>query len=186
MMTLNLNLLPDSVKKSIRLLVKLHFVRVFLLYLSGVLFLLLAFLFSVNYVLEEQLNSLVNNPIYTKVGYGEYNKEVADTNKKIKDIVTAGEHYGLLTPRFFQLADSVPPDIQLRQITLGWNSTEITLPGTAKTRQGLLDYEKKLQGLPWVEKTDLPTSQLLQKENISFQMKLTIKPTTLEELEKTE
>lgn len=181
MMSLNLNLLPVTKKKELRLIMRLNILKTIFIYGAMVLVLLLLFLPLINLLLTEQLNNLTGNSSLIGSGHGNYNRRVLDINTKIKNLNLAGDKFSLLTPRLLEIIKTTPPDIQLKHIGLNLNGQELTLPGTALTREALLNYEQVLKKITWVENTDLPKSQLLQKQNVSFQIKLKIKLPTLEE-----
>lgn len=181
MMILNLNLLSEARKKELRLLVRLGLFKTLLMYLALILLLLLLFLPLINLLMSEQLNNLVGGSSLLGAGHGNYNRRVLEINTKIKNINLAGGKFGLLTPRLMELIKTTPPDVRLKYINLNINSQEIIIPGTALTREGLLNYEQILKKIPWVEDTELPKSQLLKKQNLPFQIKLKVKLPQTEE-----
>ncbi|PIT88586.1 MAG: hypothetical protein COU29_02300 [Candidatus Magasanikbacteria bacterium CG10_big_fil_rev_8_21_14_0_10_36_32] len=181
MMILNLNLLSESRKKEICLFARLGVLKTLLIYAALILILLLLFLPLINLLLSEQLNNLVGNSSLIGSGHGTYNHRVLEINTKIKNINLAGGQFSLLTPRLLEIINTTPPDIQLKYITLNLTSTELALPGTALTREALLNYEQILKKTTWVENIDLPKSQLLQKKDVPFQIKLKITLPKIEE-----
>lgn len=180
-MILNLNLLSETRKKEICLFARFNVVKTLLTYAALILVLLLLFLPLINLLLSEQLNNLVGNSSLIGSGHGTYNRRVLEINTKINNINSAGGQFSLLTPRLLEIIKTTPPDIQIKYITLNLTSTELTLPGTALTREALLNYEQILKQISWVESADLPKSQLLQKQNVPFQIKLKIKLPKIEE-----
>lgn len=182
MMILNLNLLPTENKSDLRLLARLTLVKNIFGYSLLILLALLVFLSLVHYILIEQFSNLTASigQVLAR-SYAHYNREVKDINKKIVSVNTAGGRAGLLAPRLVEMLNLTPPDIKLNSLAMNLNGAEINLPGTAKTRDGLLAYEEILKKIPWVESVTLPKSQLLQKENVNFQITLRIKPPTAEQ-----
>ena len=177
MMVLNLNLLPEKNQHDLRLLARLTLVKNIFGYSLLILLALLVFLSLVHYILIEQFSNLTASvgQVLSR-SYAHYNREVKTINQKINSVNAAGGKSGMLTPRLILLLNATPPDIQLKNLSFGLNTTEISLPGAAKTRDGLLAYEEILKKIPWVTAVELPKSQLLQKEKIDFQITLRVKP----------
>lgn len=176
---LSLNLLPDKQRQYLRLFLWLTWLKNVLTYAFFVLVVLVAFLLLVYNVLVEESQNLAERTAAVNRSYSTYSAQIAEINKKIQGLIFSGEKYRLLSPRFFEMMNGVPADIKLRSLEMDIAGDTLALFGTAQTRTGLLNYEQVLKDLSWVEKVDLPKSQLLQKENIGFQITLTIKPPTL-------
>lgn len=141
-----------------------------------------AFLTLMYFVLVEQADMLSRRSHEIGQSYTYYNQEVGAINKNIDMVTAAGRDFGLLTPRFWTIVNSLPGDIQLKSVSLTMeNAKTLTIGGVAKSRDALLNYEKVLQKLPWVTKTMLPTSQLLQKTDINFLIDISTKPPSAEE-----
>ncbi|MDD2758486.1 MAG: hypothetical protein PHD72_03910 [Patescibacteria group bacterium] len=179
MVILNLNLLPEKQRQYLRLFLLLTWLKNVLTYAFFVLVILVVFLTLVYNVLVEESQNLAERTAAVNKNYNTYNVEITEINKKIQSLISSGEKYRLLSPRFFEMMNGVPADIKLRSLEMDIAGNTLSLFGTAQTRTGLLNYEQALKNLSWVEKVDLPKSQLLQKENINWQITLTVKPPTL-------
>lgn len=175
MMILNLNLLSNIKKKELRLIMRLAILKNLLIYGALILLMLTLFLPMINLLMSEQLKNLTGNSSLLGSGHANYNNRVLEINTKIQNINLAGEKFKLLTPRLLDIIKITPPNIQLKYINMGINSQELILPGTALTREALLNYEQILKKIGWIENIDLPKSQLLQKQNVPFQIKLKVK-----------
>ena len=175
----NLNLLPEKQRQYLRLFLWLTWLKNILAYAFLVLLVLVAFLALVYKVLLEESHNLSERTAAVNKNYNTYNQEIVEVNRKIQSLILSGEKYRLLSPRLFEIFNNTPDDIKLQSIELDFNGRTMVVPGTAKTRTALLNYEQALKNISWVEKADLPKAQILQKENINFQITLTIKSPAL-------
>ncbi len=75
---------------------------------------------------------------------------------------------------FDEINSATPVDINIKNETADGESGLVLISGFASTREGLLDYQKKLQGLPFVKTVDLPLENLVERENIGFQISVLI------------
>lgn len=171
-MILNLNLLPKNKKKELVLLTRINLVRNFFTNSFYLLLVFLCFLTIFHYNLNQQLDNLNQSKSLVNSSFEEYNKEIRNLNKNISTINVAGQNYQELTPKFLSLLETVPTNIKLSSLSLGLDKKALFLPGIAQDRDALLAYEEILKGIPWIKSVDIPKSQLLQKENISFSIGL--------------
>jgi len=175
MMILNLNLMPHDKKKELIILTRINLVKNFCIYSFYILTVLFSFLLIFYYNLSQQLENLNVSRSLINSSFAEYNQEVKNLNKNIVNINTAGEHYQELTPKFFELIKTVPRDIRLTSLSLSLDKKAIFLPGIAKDRDALLAYEEFLKTFSWIKNVEIPKSQLLQKENIVFNIGIELK-----------
>jgi len=175
MMILNLNLMPKTKKRELLILTRINLLKNFFVYSFNLLFIFFCFLLIFYYNLNQQLVSLNESRSLVNDSFLEYNKEIRGLNQNIVNINTAGEHYQELTPKFLELLKSVPTDIKLTSLSLSLDKKAIFIPGVAKNRDALLFYEETLEEIPWIKSVDIPKTQLLQKENISFNIGIELK-----------
>lgn len=167
-MILNLNLMSQNKKRELLILTRINLIKKFFIYSFYILFVFFSFLLIFYYNLDQQLISLSQNRSLINNSFAEYNQEVKELNKDIININVAGEHYQELTPKFFELIESAPQNIRLTSLSLSLDKKAIFLPGIAKDRDSLLAYEELLKKISWIKNVEIPKSQLLQKENIIF------------------
>lgn len=177
MMNLRLNFLPENEIKKIKIISLIYWLKNFFINLFFILIIYNIFLLLLSIVLMEQQNLLSQRSLEISQGHTHINKEIEEINKQLISLNKAGGNFGLLTPRFWTIISSTPINIYLKNLNLSLDqNTKITLNGIAKDRDSLLKFEDTLQSISWVENVMLPTSQLLQKENIAFSIELTTKP----------
>ena len=168
MMILNLNLLPHNKKKELKILTRINLIKNFFVHSFSLLFIFLCFLLIFYYNLNQQLNNLNKSRLLISSNFAEYNKEIEDLNKNIGNINLAGERYHELVPKLLEFIQTVPEDIKITSLSLGLDKKALFLPGIAKSRDALLSFGEALKKIPWIKSVEIPKTQLLQKENISF------------------
>lgn len=174
-MTLNLDFLPKKDKKNIKMASLISWgINVFKISLF-LLLLFNGFLFLINFLLNEQVSMLAKRSEEVNKNYFFYNQEVANINEQLEHINKATYNYSVLTPYLHELIDTLPGAIQLKSIILDAKTGgSSAISGVATDRNALLNYKEILENIDWIAHFDLPTSQLIQKENINFNIVLEI------------
>ncbi len=175
MMPIHLNFLKDEDRRVVKTVAFAAWIRNVMRCLFIILIIFDGFLGLIYFLFFDQVKIINQLSMDSGQRYAFYNEEIRKINDRAEQLNLAGKNFGLLTSRFWSIINSVPQDIKITGITLDINDFSINIPGTAKTRDALIAYEARLAALPWVEKTYLPTSQLLQKNDVTFQIQLTIK-----------
>lgn len=174
-MPIHLNFLLDEDRRKVKSAAVLSWVCNVLRCLLIVLIIFNGFLGLVFFLFHDQVEILDQLSSDSSQRYAFYDEQIQKINGQTGQLNLAGEKYRILTARFWSIINSVPQDIKISNIILDINDTTMNIPGVAQTRDALIAYDKYLLTLPWVEKTSLPKSQLLQKENVPFQIQITIK-----------
>lgn len=102
-----------------------------------------------------------------------FEEKFRTTNKRA-DEIAAIDHNRFYFTNIFLLIDQYTND----KITLERVSTkeyQLFLSGTADTRDDLLTFDEKLKGEACFSEVNLPLSNLLTQENVSFQIDITLK-----------
>lgn len=169
-----INLLSKEKRKRLEHLTKFIFVRdileiVLLVYTVLAIALLLSWI-----VLQENFNNLAGSSVLVNREYSKYNQEIRQVNSNIRDLNQAAKYYTPLSPKLSEIINTLPKDIKINSFELDQTQSRIILSGTAITRDALLNYQKILKQISWLENIETPTSQLFQKENINFEVKAKI------------
>lgn len=122
-------------------------------------------------VLQEDFNNLAESSTLINREYSKYNQEIRQVNEDIKNFNQATKYYSPITPKLAEIINSLPEDIKINSIELDGAQSRVVLSGVALTRDALLNYQKALKQVSWLENIETPTSQLFQKENINFEVK---------------
>lgn len=175
MMTLRLNLLPPQKKTGLAATIRYLFAKEMLeLTIFTCALLAIAHLLSW-FVLTQTLNDLASTSLLVNRELPTVNQEIRAINTLTREIGFAGNGYAPVTPVIGGLAAALPPDIQITALTIDNKTGAVSISGAAKTRGALIGYQKIIGALSWLEGLNAPASQLLQKENIAFEIKARLK-----------
>lgn len=175
MTILRLNLLPPQKKTGLAAVIRYLFAKEMLEFTIFTCALLaIAHLLSW-FVLTQTLNDLASTSLLVNRELPTVNQEIRAINALTREIGLAGKGYAPVTPVINGLAAATPPDIRITALAIDNNSGAVSISGVARTRAALIDYQKILGTLPWLEGFNAPASQLLQKENIAFDIRALLK-----------
>lgn len=171
MLALHLNLLPPSKKTKLQTLVHYLFIKELLEIIIFTIAVLATAELLGWLVLTESLRGLAESSLLVNGVLSKQNESVKQLNKVIKQVTKAGEGYSPITPKLLELISRMPNDIQLNTISIQRSDHTVALSGIATTREALLRYQNAMDNIPWLEKIPAPTSQLLQKEHVQFELR---------------
>jgi len=167
---LRLNIIPKPLKYEIRM--QVNFIRIKNLL---AILLLLVLLYSITFVVSRLILELhairtIYETITTTITKDNRSKQVRTINNDI-DLVNDIQADSVEWSYFLEmLMKKIPADITLNRITANKNTNIIILAGTAGTRDSLLDLKELLEATPELNNVELPIKNLLQKENINFEI----------------
>ena len=183
-MKIYLDLLPDYRKQEIKRKKTLHSIlRGEALFLLPIILLILILL-NIYYVIVLQKNSSINeNSLqqsqskYQQLGtYQEKFNQVNDSDQLLRKIQSGHLHWANL---FQKLSEIMPENIQISNLST--KNCAVFLVGKAKTRDDLVDFKSKLEGSACFQNINVPLSDLVVKDNVDFQIDLTISKDCLKE-----
>lgn len=174
-MNIRLNLLsPDKKAKFINLAGFLFVKELLEMVIFTATILAMAFMMGW-IIISETLQNLVASSLANNREQPTVNKDIRQINWLTREIVAAGQNNNQVLPKIVELATSLPAGIKLSAISLDNLTGEVTIDGTAQNRDILIDYQKVIKSLSWIADSRAPASQLLQKENINFEIRAQIK-----------
>lgn len=126
------------------------------------------------YYLEKDLADLmIANAVNIKSNE-DANQRIIAINQKIK-LVTGINSDFIPTRRIMEAVSlAVPETIELKSINFYRQQSTIEITGSAKTRNDLQQLKNILTGLPWIKNANLPMTDLIDKENNQFSIKLEV------------
>ena len=166
MYPIKLNLLSPEKRKYLRRLVYFQFIKnalisvVFVFCISGIT------LLGGQWVLQEYANDISTGFTLTIGLHDNKNEQIREVNEVIKNIDALQKTHQLWSPLITDFANSIPNEVSVNSVI--FDKEKIILSGLARTRDDLLKMQADLNALDFVERTDIPLSQLTEKENISF------------------
>lgn len=174
-MPIHLNFITKQEEREIKTTAVLAWLKNFLHFLLAAFLVFDGFLCLIFFIFHDQVKVIDRITSDSGQRYAFYNDEIKKINDRAAQLNLAGMNFGLLTSRFWSIVNSVPQDIKITNIVLDIKDTSMSIPGIAKTRDALISYENTLSLIPWVDKTSLPKSQLLKKDEVPFQILLNLK-----------
>lgn len=175
-MSFNLiNLLPERKKEGLEKLIKFLFFKEIL----EVILLVCAFLSMTLLwgwiILQDHFTDLSQSALSVNKEFSKYNQEVRAINSTIKTLNASSFGFSPLSPKITEFINKLPADIKLNSLDFSRESGTFAISGVSKTRDGLLNFQSLLQKIDWLDQVQSPTSQLFQKQDISFDIRAKIK-----------
>ncbi len=170
---LNINILPQELKNSLKRIKLYKFIQRISSLLFFLTIILSAIIFLSRIILELQANATSNNLSIqkTQTSSGEL-KDILTEVEQVKQIQADQVNW---TKNLENIISSINPNISLSSMQLNKDSNELTLKGIAKTRQDLLDFKKLLEESQDFSNLNFPIKNLSDRENINFDAKMNIK-----------
>lgn len=171
---ITLNLLSPYKKGRLAQLIKFLFIKEILEIL-----ILTTSLLAVTYlcswlILNDFLSDLSQSTTLVNKSYSTFNREIVRVNRSIKEAALASKDFYPLTPKLTELINNLPADIKINFLDVSRFNNTLALSGVAKTRDALISYQNKLSQLTWLTTPRTPPSQLLEKENVSFEIRASL------------
>ncbi|MBI2443672.1 MAG: hypothetical protein HYV42_00300 [Candidatus Magasanikbacteria bacterium] len=164
-----LNLLSPSKKNKVLKLAKFLFIKenLELILLTAAL---LGIIFLGGWlILVDVLNDLARGTATVNARFAALNQNNRMLNAEIREFNLTSERFRPLVPLLLQITATLPPAVRLSALAYDRTAARLVLSGTAATREELLQYQTILKNLPAVTSVVMPTSQLLQQNNIDFE-----------------
>lgn len=175
---ITLNLISEQKKKEIKikhlhqLLKKIDLVVIIFVCLIAIMILV------AKIMLQNTFNTTISQTtLITKNTQGSTLK-VRDINNKITSMEQVQTDFIVWTRLLDQLATSTPDGIVITSIKAG-SDKNIRMTGVARTRDSLIALKNSFEKIAMFDKFDLPLSNMLQKENINFEIITKLKIDTL-------
>ncbi len=178
-MEIKLNLIPPNKKKELTNIQRLKVVFNAEIVLTIILIGFFLMLKSFNYVLNFNMNSyekIVQNRSRTAKQFKElekYDSQFKQINNQISQIYSVEQDQFYWSKMLIRLSELVSSGIKLNSLTT--NNYNIVLKGIADNRDDLITFKKQLLNEPELTNVDLPLSNLVDKNNIEFQISFNVK-----------
>lgn len=177
-MKIYLDLLPEERKK------QLHRNKIFRLTIEQeILFLLpllllIGILFGINVVLKVQKDSIAmeNTQTQSKGRYQEldvYESEFKASNELATNLLALKKGHLHWAEELVAFSALVPEGVNIENLTT--KNYQVMISGLAKTRDGLLAFKEGLEKSECIKDVNVPLSNMVQRENVDFQLDFSIK-----------
>lgn len=174
MYPIKLNLLSPEKRRYLNRMLYFQFIKnalistVFVFCVSGIA------LLGGQWILQEYANDVSTSFTLTVGLHESKNEQIRQINELIKNIDALQATHQLWSPLIVNFANAIPDNVVIS--SMFFDKEKILISGMALTRADLLSLQTNLNALEFVEKTDIPLSQLTERENINFSITSRLKP----------
>lgn len=131
------------------------------------------------YYLNRELSDLISrNAVFIQAGR-EINNQILIINKKINEADKIQKDFKKWSGFIAQISDLSGSEITYTALKIYRQDYVLELNGSAKNRQSLLDFKKRLEASGLFKEINLPISNLINKENNVFIITAKIDPTKI-------
>jgi hypothetical protein len=177
-MEININLIPPYKKEEEIKKRHLHMVLNIGWSLAGMFLVFFSFLFCLQYILNFQLESLIANNEKSsdkdkKEKIRNYDQEFKKINLESGQILKVAKDQLYWTNVFQELSGKMIEGIKIE--SLATKDYKVLLAGKANSRDELISFKDDLVTSACFDSVDLPISNLVSKDNVSFQIDIKVK-----------
>ena len=171
---LTINLLPEELKKELKFLKLYNVVNKMITLIILLTFFLTAFVVYGKFLLKTQTDvfsgslSMIENKDTEVSRIDEIEKEIA----QVKSIQGSEVKWAKTIEALITTMNS---DIVISSMKIDKDLNQVSISGTAKTREALLALKKTLESNENYPKLDFPIRNLSERQNINFDIKMNLK-----------
>lgn len=167
---LSLNLISEELKKEIKLRHLYLFIKKINLTLIVITIAAAVILLAAKAMLQSGFNEIVSQTtLITKNNQG-YKNKVKDINSRINFAEKVQNGFIPWSGLLKTLAGITPEDIVLYYLKINLEEQTIKIKGKAGQRSSLLDLKQKMEALAIFKEIDFPIKNILEKENVDFEI----------------
>ena len=122
-------------------------------------------------IMQNSFNQSVKQDSLVTLEYGALNQKVHIENLKIRFLTSIQKKFIIWSPKLAAISSLTPANIELFSINIDNKSRQARISGEAKTRDDLLSYKQQLETSSLLKEIDLPIENLLEAENVNFEIK---------------
>lgn len=167
---LTLNLISGELKKEIKLRHLYLFIKNINLTLIIITIAVAIILLVAKTILQVKFNDIVGQTtLVTKNNQG-YNLKIRDINSRIDFVEKVQNDFIPWSNLLKTVADITSNDIGLNYLKINFAEQTIKIKGKAGLRESLLDFKQKMEATAIFKDIDFPIKNILEKENINFEI----------------
>lgn len=179
---LALNLISEELKKEIKLrhsyllIKKINLTLIIITIVSSII------LLTAKTMLQLSFNNIVGQTTLVTKNNQSYNNKIKDINNKIDLVEKIQTNFIPWSSLLKGMADITPSDVGLYYLKINSQEPAIKIKGKAGQRSNLLSFKKKLEETGIFQEIDFPIKNILEKENINFEINAKINLANLQNL----
>jgi len=167
---LTLNLISNNLKKEIKLRHLYIFIKKINLTLIIIAIAIAIILLSAKTILQLKFNEIVEQTTLVTKNNQSYNTKIKQINNKINFVEKIQNDFIPWSDLLKTLAEITPKKINLYYLKVDSAKQTIKIKGLADFREDLLNFKQNLENTPIFKNIDLPVNNILEKENIDFEI----------------
>ncbi|PIU81068.1 MAG: hypothetical protein CO140_01650 [Candidatus Moranbacteria bacterium CG_4_9_14_3_um_filter_40_7] len=177
-MEIKLNLIPPLRKREIKKLYSLRMLARWQVEIFLVLLIFLGLLWHISYILKIKTDSSLKQIEMSRQSFSykdmqDYKKKIKEANTQVMNVekIQKGQLY------WSELLDKINGIIftGIKIDSLGTKNYQVFLTGVADNRDDLAGFKEKLTQESCFTEVDFPLANLVNRENLVFQMQFTVK-----------
>jgi Tfp pilus assembly protein PilN len=172
---LTLNIIPEELKKEMVLKKLIKSTRIILCCVSVSTLIYALTLLGCRLILESRSKEISSQNIIVTKNTDNYSKQVKEINKQVAAIADIQQKNTYWVPLIKVLFNSIPDDIKLTRVAFNRPDSSLNIAGVAGTRSSLINLRQFLENNNNFSVTSFPVQNLIEKQNISFDIKLGVK-----------
>lgn len=167
---LALNLISEELKKEVKLRHLYLLIKKINLTLIIIAIVAAITLLAAKTMLQSSFNNIIDQTtLITKNNQG-YNSKIKDINGKIDFVEKIQNNFIPWSNLLKTVAAITPEDIGLYYLKINLAEPAIKIKGKAGRRESLLDFKQSLEAAAIFQEIDFPIKNILEKENINFEI----------------
>ncbi|MCD4761593.1 hypothetical protein K8R32_01400 [bacterium] len=180
---LNLNIIPEEIKKTIKLInFYKSYKRILLILFLIITIYAIVFLFDKLILQNHFVETVSRTTLLTKTTEN-YSKNVREINNQINFISNIQDNFINWSYLIDFIAKNTPDGINFKQIKFNKDKNSLFLQGKAANRDNLLALKKILESKPeFFSNISFPIKNILEKNNINFEINVSVNSYEFEQL----
>jgi hypothetical protein len=171
-MEIYLNLLSPDKKQSLKTAFAMSYVQSLTFYVAVVIVFIAGTLFSLQIILQGVVSEMAESSTASFEEYETMTKQMREINDFVGRTGGIHDRYVDWSAVLDTLGHTAPAGIRFGGITVSSDNT-IRVEGTAMLREDVLTMKQRLEDLPQFTDISSPLSNILQRENLKFEFRMT-------------
>ncbi|MDO9399554.1 MAG: PilN domain-containing protein [bacterium] len=165
-----LNLISEKFKKEIKLKYFYQLIKKINYILIIIVITITTILLFAKIILQNNFIEIVEQTTLVTKNNQNYNNKIKEINNKLKAVLTIQNDFILWSKIIEDISIITPANITLSLVKMDLANKNIKLQGKAKQRSDLLELKNNLEKSTFYTNIEFPVKNLLEKENINFEI----------------
>jgi Tfp pilus assembly protein PilN len=170
---ITLNLIPPTAKRNLKLTQVYKIIKDLIIFILFLTIFVAIILLLIKMALQNNFNKVVTESTLTTKYANIFNKDVKKFNEYLSAVDKIQQDYIPWSKFLVNLTKLIPENINIKNLDI--DSNKISITGWAKSRDELLLFKNNLENSELFNGVNIPLENLLQKDNVDFNIKASIK-----------